>query len=317
MTTGEPTERMLEEAADWLLRLQGASDNASIRDAHRRWRDADPRHERAWGRMTKGWQLIGEAAAPVRTPVDPLVRRRSIPRWRLGVAMALAACLLLLFVPRLVPQLRGDFVTATAELRRLTLDDGSAVELGPQTALDLHFTADRRGVTLSEGEAFFEVASNAGRPFSVRAGDVDVTVVGTAFNVRLSSPAVTVAVRHGIVDVRESRVGAARLRLVAGDRVRIDRTDHAVVQDRVAIDEIGAWRDYRLFVEGATVRQVAEEIGRYRPGWVFLASDRLAGQRVTGLFDLHDPDRALKALVRPFDGEVRQISPYLRILSDI
>lgn len=316
MTTGEPTERMLEEAADWLLRLQGAAADAAICDAHARWRNADPRHERAWARMAKGWELIGEAASPAaRASVVPFVRRRVASRWRIGAAMAVAACLLLLFVPGLISQLQGDYVTATAELRRLTLDDGSMVELGPRTALDVRFTADRRSVTLSEGEAFFEVAPNAERPFAIRAGNVDVTVVGTAFNVRLSSSTLSVAVSHGVVEVQDRHAGATALRLAAGDRVRIERSDHTVVQDKVALDEIGAWRDRRLFVESATVAQVAEEIGRYRPGWVVVAGDGLAGQRVTGLFDLRDPDRALRALVRPFGGDMRQISPYLRVLS--
>jgi transmembrane sensor len=313
MTTGEPTEWMLEEAADWLLRLQGA--DAAVRDAHARWRNADPRHERAWARVAKGWELIGEAASPAPSSVIPLARRRTVSRWRVGAAIALAACLLLLFVPGLVSLRLGDYVTATAELRQLTLEDGSVVELGPRTALDVRFTADRRAVTLGEGEAFFEVTPNAERPFAIRAGNADVTVVGTAFNVRLSSRALSVAVRHGVVEVQDRQTGATALRLAAGDRVRIDRTDHAVVQDKVALDEIGAWRDRRLFVQSATVAQVAEEIGRYRPGWVVVAGDRLAGQRVTGLFDLQDPDRALRALVRPFGGDVRQISPYLRILA--
>lgn len=315
MTTGEPTEWMLEEAADWLLRLQGAAADAAVRDAHLRWRNADPRHERAWARMAAGWELIGEAASPAQPSIVPFVRRRTPSRWRAGAAVALAACLLLLFVPGLISLHHGDYVTATAELRRLTLEDGSVVELGPRTVLDVRFTADRRAVTLSEGEAFFEVAPNAERPFAIRVGNADVTVVGTAFNVRLSSSALSVAVRHGVVEVQDRRAGATALRLAAGDRVRIDRSDHAVVQDRVALDEIGAWRDRRLFAESATVAQVAEEIGRYRPGWVVVASDRLAGQRVTGLFDLQDPDRALRALVRPFGGDVRQISPYLRVLS--
>jgi transmembrane sensor len=316
MTTGEPTEWMLEEAADWLLRLQGAPADAAVRDAHIRWRNADPRHERAWARMAKGWELIGEAASPAQASVIPFVRKRTTSRWRVGAAMAVAACLLLFFVPSLIFQLQGDYVTATAELRQLTLEDGSVVELGPRTALDVRFTANRRSVTLSEGEAFFEVAPNAERPFAIRAGNADVTVVGTAFNVRLSSSALSVAVRHGVVEVQDRQAGATALRLAAGDRVRIDRSGHAVVQDKVALEEIGAWRDRRLFVESATVTQVAEEIGRYRPGWVVVAGDRLAGQRVTGLFDLQDPDRALRALVRPFGGDVREISPYLRILSD-
>jgi transmembrane sensor len=218
------------------------------------------------------------------------------------------------FAPNLVRQFSSDYVTAQAELRQVTLEDGSVVELGPRTALDVRFAAGRRGVTLGEGEAFFEVAPDAARPFAIRAGDAEITVVGTAFNVRLSPAAMTVAVRHGTVEVR-APAGAAALRLGAGDRVRVDRAGGTVVQDRVAIDEIGVWRDRRLFVDGATVAEVAEEIGRYRPGCIVVSDSRLGSQRVTGLFDLRDPDRALNALVRPFDGEVRRISPYLRILS--
>lgn len=316
MKTGEPTERLLVEAADWLLRLQGAPADPSLQAAHMDWRNADPRHERAWRQVEKGWQLIGEVGPreAVHKSVPFTKKRRS--RLRLGLAMALAACLLLFLVPRLVPKLQGDYVTATAEMRRLTLNDGSVVELGPRTALDVRFTADRRNVALSEGEAFFEVTPNAQRPFSIRADDIDVTVVGTAFNVRLSSEVLIVAVLSGTVEVQDRRSGAAALRLGAGDRVRVDRADRAVNQDRTPLEEIGAWRDRRLFIEGATVAQVAEEIGRYRPGWVVVASSHLGRQRVTGLFDLQDPDRALNALVLPFGGQLRQISPYLRILSD-
>jgi transmembrane sensor len=314
MTTGEPTERMLEEAADWLLRLQSMPTDSSVRAAFARWRGADPRHERAWTRMEKGWRLLGETAPRDRAKVVPLARRRTASRWRLGLGAVIAACLLLLFVPGLLRPFGSDYVTAAAELRQVTLEDGSVIELGPRTALDVRFAAGRRGVTLGEGEAFFEITPDAARPFAIRAGDAEITVVGTAFNVRLSPAAVTVAVRQGTVEVR-AHDGAAALRLIAGDRIRIGRTGRAVVQDRVAIDEIGVWRDRQLFVDGATVAEVAEEIGRYRPGWIVVSDNRLGSQRVTGLFDLRDPDRALNALVRPFNGEVRRISPYLRILS--
>ena len=40
-------------------------------------------------------------------------------------------------------------------------------------------------------------------------------------------------------------------------------------------------------------------------------------QRVTGVYDLADPDRALQALVQPFGGRVRSVSPVLRVLSRI
>ena len=105
------------------------------------------------------------------------------------------------------------------------------------------------------------------------------------------------------------------MRLAAGDRVVVDRTTLRLEQDRVAPGEVASWRDGRLFVDGATVDEVVDELSRYHAGWIIVSDPRLAKQRVTGLFDLNDLDRALAALVQPFDGRVRSVTPLLQILS--
>ncbi len=55
------------------------------------------------------------------------------------------------------------------ELRSLTLEDGTQVRLGPESALGVDFTAGERRVRLLKGEAFFDVVPNAARPFRVAA----------------------------------------------------------------------------------------------------------------------------------------------------
>ncbi|MDR1331060.1 MAG: FecR domain-containing protein [Tannerella sp.] len=66
----------------------------------------------------------------------------------------------------------------------LTLDDGSAVWLNANTKLTYPavFSGRERSVKL-EGEAYFDVARDARRPFTVSSGEVDVRVLGTSFNV--------------------------------------------------------------------------------------------------------------------------------------
>jgi transmembrane sensor len=322
MTAGQSLEVLIAEATDWLLRLEEAPGDHAVRAAADAWRAADPAHDRAWVRAERAYRLIGRSVEPGRTAIGapatkpPRGRRPVSRRWVAGAAAALAAGLLLLFMPGLLVKLRADFTTGIAELRQVTLEDGTVVELAAQSALDVRFSRERRSVTLVCGEAFFRVAEQPGRPFDVSAGDLTVTVVGTAFDVRLSPEATTVAVEHGAVEVRTAAAGAkAAMRLKAGDQLTVGRRDGSIRQATIAPQEVASWRDHRLFVEGSTVGQVVDELRRYNAGWIVFADAGFAKQQVTGLYDLGDPDRALRILVAPFGGQVREITPLLKIVS--
>lgn len=321
MAAGEPSDLIFTAAMDRLLRLQASPDDKSLRADIAAWCKADPVHARAWRRAQETWNAVAEvppahiAEWPVRKPA--IARTGRWPRMRLAVATgaAIAACLLLLFVPGLLPGVNAEHATRTAEMRDVLLADGSRLALGPLTGLDVRLGPDRRRANLLDGEVFFEVAADPSRPFVVDAAGVQVAVVGTAFDVRVSRTAVAVAVRSGLVDVRGDGKGSPPVRLSAGDRVVVDRATRLLKRDRIEPEEVAAWRDGRLFVDGMTVADLVEELGRYSEGWIIVADSRLAAQRVTGLFDVRDIDRALAALVQPFDGQVRSATPLLRVLT--
>ena len=67
----------------------------------------------------------------------------------------------------------------------------------------LHFSADLRGVELVSGQANFEVAKDASRPFVVTAGGSEVRAVGTQFDVYKTADKVTVTLIEGKVAVKE------------------------------------------------------------------------------------------------------------------
>jgi len=86
--------------------------------------------------------------------------------------------------------------------------DGSLAEvLGPESRLEVLEEKDDGSarLRLASGRARFEVTPNPRRSFRVDAGPVSIEVVGTAFVVERTGDAVTVAVSHGRVRVREGR----------------------------------------------------------------------------------------------------------------
>lgn len=326
MTANEPLDPLIEEATDWLLRLEEESGDAGLRAAAEAWRHADPAHDRAWVHAERAWRLLAtRKPQPVVPRPDPpavapgasrLARVPAPARWAAGVAAALVVLFAVVYLPPALTRLQADFATETAELRQITLDDGTVVHLSPLTALDIRFTADRRAVTLLAGEAFFEVVPDRARPFEVQARELSVTAVGTAFDVRISDDALSVGVQRGAVEARSGFAASPPpARLGPGDRLVVDRRNGHVRRTRVAPEEVASWRDHKLFVEGATVAQVVDELRRYRSGWIVFAGSGLADQRITGFYDLQDPDAALRILVGPLGGRVREVTPLLQVIS--
>ncbi|WP_323717841.1 FecR family protein [Paracoccus aminovorans] len=317
------TEARLEEAVDWFLRLNDPSADDALQEAFREWLEQDPENPRAWENARRAWRTLGqaapalEAAWPVAAaapaagsaPPPPVPRRRrAMPA--LLTAFAVAA-LVFLTGPHVMLWLRADYLTRTAETRTIELEDGSVVSLAAQTAVDIDMSGQKRRVRLLAGEAFFEVAPDPSRPFVVTAGDVRAKVLGTAFNVRMSSEATRIDLVRGSLRVAAGR----KTTLSPGDSVTVSHDTGRMRRGHLPPDEIASWRDGRIFVEDAPITAVVEQIQRYHRGWIRLSGDTLGRQRVTGLYDLRDPDSALRALVQPYGGQVRQISPWLVILS--
>lgn len=293
------------QALDWRRRLHAAPGDRALRVAHADWLAADAAHADAYERLERVWRGTG-GLSPVHT--RPAWCRP--PRRLTVAAAALAACLALVLLPRAWTGLRADYRTGVAQTEQVVLSDGSVVHLDAVTALGLDFQGDRRAVTLLDGQAFFEVSPDAARPFTVDAGGVTVTVVGTAFDVRRGKGTVSVAVRSGAVTVAAA---GAETRLRPGDRMVVDTDGGTWTTQPVAPALVAPWLGGRLVVDGATIAEVVDEIRRYHPGLILLRDDDLAGRRIAGVYDLTDPQAALRAVVHPHGGAVRGW-PYVAII---
>jgi transmembrane sensor len=307
-------------AAQWTIRRdRGLSASESI--DYELWLAADPRHAAAMQRTSAAWSLLDRipesAAAPV---LDAATHRRSF--WRrslvlapLATAAAAAVALVALHLTRpsaTTPSASAALAPASASAapapssapRQLTLSDGTVVQLNTGGEVTEHFTTAERRVLLTRGEAHFAVTKNPARPFVVRAGNVDVRAVGTAFNVHLQSAAVDVLVTEGVVQLKSSTEATPAYAPVArepipllspGQRAVVSlapvSSATSVVVTTASPDEISrtlAWQAPLLRLGGQTLAELAVEFERRSGQRVILADPALASLRVGGRFRADD-----------------------------
>ena len=85
--------------------------------------------------------------------------------------------------------------------RTVRLADGSEMVLSARAVAKVAFTRSARALEILQGAAYFQVKHDARRPFVVRAGEVSVTAVGTAFSVNRETDKLSVTVTQGSVHV--------------------------------------------------------------------------------------------------------------------
>lgn len=310
--------RIAAEASDWLTR-QAEVDTDEARDAFERWIEADQRHQETYERIARTWDDLGalqhlHALADPATPY-PNVADRALDTARaflrppvLVGAFALVALAFLVLPPLLVSP--PQFQTALAEIEPIALQDGSRVTLGARSSVDVAFSDRDREVVLREGQAFFEVAHNAERPFIVRAGDVSVRVVGTKFEVTRSATQTFINVQDGIV---VTTIAGHSATLRAGDRLVVDNAERRLFAAPAMLDvsdiqptHVAAWRQGRLAYDDTPLRSVVADLNRYYAPGLELA-DRATGDiRVTASFRADDIDGFLGDLSAAFPVHVRQ-----------
>lgn len=314
-TTGE--DRLFEEAVDILIRIKSDPDNPVALEIATRWLARSNQHREIWNEALEIHGMTGKILTDerraVRKEAFDISRRSLVVGGLLGGSALLAAGY---SAPGLILQARADVLTSTAEIKRVKLSDGSFATLGPDSAIAAQIGSERRDIELIQGMAFFEVARDSSRPFAVRMHSMITTALGTAFDVSQDSGFLNLSVSHGTVQTDLPPISARpAMTLNAGEWLSLSTTDGVVSTGTRDIGQIATWRDGMIVVEKERIAAVVARIARWKRGRVLIADRSLGSQPVSGVYDLSNPDLALEAVVQPYGGKVRELTPYLTVIS--
>jgi len=318
---------IMRAAGGWAARRdRGLSPDEQAAFAH--WLAADPRHGQAIAQLSRtfvAFDRIRDLApatlddrAPDPDMFAPPRRRR---HWRVGSVVTLAAAALAVLLLRPAPRVASGELqefTAVHTAERVTLADGSTVNLNRGTTLTVALSASARQVHLTRGEAHFEVAKDATRPFVVAAAGVAARAVGTAFTVRLSADTVEVTVAEGRVQLAAPQTSDASFPvpalLTAGDHAVVTRRVPAsapvvAALDATALEQRLAWTPRLLELHKAPLADVVAQFNRHATTTaqmrLELRDPALGTLRVGGTVRLDQPEAFARLLERSFGLRAR------------
>ena len=148
---------------------------------------------------------------------------------------------------------------------QLILPDGSHVWLNAASSIryPAAFTGKERKVEIT-GEAYFEVAKSAARPFRVKIGEAEeVEVLGTHFNIMAYEEEATVKTTLLEGAVKVTRAKASHL-LRPGQEAQLNKNgDGITVIDDAPLSEAVAWKNGLFFFNRASLSTVMRQIARW------------------------------------------------------
>lgn len=218
----------------------------------------------------------------------------------------------------------------------INLPDGTKIWLNAETTLKYpeKFTGKNREVSLY-GEAFFDVAKDEKKPFTVKTSDLDITALGTTFNVKSYSDEGTIEtiLVTGSLCVKKEDVTGKTQRMILKPKQRLTfvkkkgkilvdyvdteedkyeelskTKDETIVkriekrQEKIYLAEdvdtemYTSWKDHKLIFKNETFESLAEKLGRWYNVKISIEGEKLKKYSVTGTFENETIEQALKAL---------------------
>lgn len=301
MITHSRQVRHAEDAAiEWIARLNSSNLTDSEEKEFYSWLELSELNQAAYIKAEELWTR-GE----VIQRVDNTETKQGILGLFFSPYSWGAACVCVLLVSFMylnfnVPVMEDQtFQTAIGELQEREFSDGSHIAVNTNSVLNVKYGKASRTATLSKGEAFFDVQSDPGRPFSVYTEFGEVRVLGTRFSVRKTLNDVVVTVVEGRVEFGSGPLNnTTTQKVVLGPNQRSsgELLKSGKSAQQINADAALAWRKKQLIFDGEPLAKVVKDLNRYYQRDVLIAEKELADRKVTAVIQLTSFDTAMLAL---------------------
>ena len=304
-------EKIVEQAIDWMLRLELPDFTSADRVAFEHWRDADARHEIAFANLTKSVhqfdvpRQLGATTEVLRHTLQQRKdRRKTLQRIAALAGLSVGAAVLVNQVTPIL-NMNADLRTGTGERQTFTLTDGSVVTLNARSSADRWIDQSRRLLRLTEGELQIQVASLAQRPFVIE------TAYGSASTLSGTLLVSALPERTEVVSLQSvaslATLNGQNGQLQPGQHTWFSRSAIASVQSNRGSEN--SWVDGYYTAFNEPLIDVVGALRPYRRG-VIRVDPAVAQLRVSGAFPLDDSDHALNALAATLPVAVARFTPY-------
>ena len=301
------------DESDWVDQwIKTGTENKKIyRDLKHVWDGMDRVEDIRSINIDKEWTSLEKRIAESDTEMSPLkVKYRSerIKRFSLlRVAAGFAIIALTTFAAIYFTRYSGyENVRTAMETKELELWDGSFVTLNTNSLLKYPKKFDKESRELSlRGEAFFDVIPDKTRPFIVNAGDIEVKVLGTSFNVNAyeKNKAIEVLVSTGRVAISSVKYQDKRIVLDPGNMGTFLKSEGSFIMEKEADKNYLSWKTLKIEFSNENLEEVIKILEKVYHTNIILKDPGLEDYRITVSFDNQSLEAVINVLEATLDLE--------------
>jgi transmembrane sensor len=305
----KPNKIIVNQAAQWYARLHAPDCSSAEHQKFKAWLAGGYDREQAYKSVVDAAGLVSKQLSsdprmqallsnalqepPCKTPAAQLLSflNASINYYRYAAAMLVFVGVAIFFTfgrdQALDVSPTEYYVNNELNKQRIELTDGSVVYLDVGAKLSVAMSSKERHLELERGRAFFDVAHDKARPFSVNKAGTRVVALGTRFQVDVApdNQTVNVTLAEGSVAVTNSlQADSWREMLVPGQQILIDNVLHQRQIQKVNVDDVTSWSTGFLVFDGTPLKKALEEVNRYVKVKVVLGDNSLAEIPISGNF---------------------------------
>ncbi len=190
-----------------------------------------------------------------------------------------------------------QYLASNKVLKNITLPDNSKITLNTNTKIDVRYYESKREIFLSEGKAVFDVEANKQRPFIIKTQRVDITVLGTKFEVINSKNQIQVNVTEGVVKVTNPHFHDSLLvRVEKAQSATLDKYSNLKKLEKVDIKKVAPWSEGKFSFYQESIENIIKEFSKYIDIDVKIENEKIASLPISGNFSANSFDDFLKVL---------------------
>jgi ferric-dicitrate binding protein FerR (iron transport regulator) len=180
-----------------------------------------------------------------------------------------------------------------------TLSDGSVITLNKRSTITYpsKFKGNTRAIAL-KGEAFFNVAPDKKKPFIISVNDVQVTVVGTSFNIKSENGNTEVVVETGIVQVTKS---GKTVELNAGEKILVSANDSSATKEKVSDKLYNYYRTKEFVCDDTPLWKLVQVVNEAYNVKIIIGRKELNDKTLTTTFYNESLEQVLEVIRLTFD----------------
>ncbi len=227
--------------------------------------------------------------------------------WRVAAAAVLLAGLITAgwLVQNREKPVREYTLQTNSRVSADSLPDGSVITLNRNTRISRKekFNGPERRVRLETGEAFFKVAPDKEHPFVIDMQEVQVTVVGTSFNIRREKNTTIVVVETGVVKVTS---GGQTAELRAGEQLTVQNGQPPAAKKPVQDKLYNYYRTREFVCDNTPLWRLVEVLNEAYDAQITIGRKALNDLRLDATFTNESLAQVLEVIRLTFDVQVIQ-----------